>query len=44
MLTPREIADEFALPLTTVYSRLSRGQTGARLVRPRDHRGRNSRG
>lgn len=39
-LTPRQIADRFALPLTTVYSRLSRGWTGERLTEPRKHRGR----
>lgn len=43
-LTPRAIAEEFALPLTTVYSRLRRGWTGEALTCPRKHRGRHSKG
>jgi len=43
-LLPRQIAEKFALPLTTVYSRLKRGWTGAALTEPRKRRGRNSEG
>lgn len=41
-LTPRQIAEKFDLPLTTVYSRLGRGWSGAALTAPRKHRARNS--
>lgn len=43
MLTPKEIAARFDLPLTTVYSRLRHGWVGDELIKPRKHRGRNSR-
>lgn len=43
-LTPKQIAQQFDLPLTTVYSRLKRGWVGVSLTQPRKHRARNSRG
>lgn len=39
MLSPRQIAAEFALPLTTVYSRLRRGWSGEQLIQPQKHAG-----
>lgn len=44
MLTPREIAEEFDLPLTSVYSRINLGWTGADLVKPAQPGGRKRRG
>ncbi len=44
MLTPREISEEFDLPLTSVYSRINLGWSGSDLTKPAGPGGRKRRG